>query len=408
MPTYVSPTTGNPYNTGVTGGYIPGDAATGHTIRYIAEVVEALEPWDTPLLTKVQSAATKKTANQLKIESLTRRQRPHTTVLNGNYTATGTSLDFGTTNISLLGKGMVLLIDSELFWTTADPNVSAGTIAVAFAQGGTTNANHSAGATVRIVGKASTLNGPSYTTAPVIYGDFAFNYPQRFESMLEFDDMARVTPDHEISGDKLAERISEEAKNLKILLDEALHYGKRQIGTLSSGAERPALMGGIPQFLTTNVTTITPTRALSIYDIETASASVWATYRRMATTLVMSMNTKRAFNRLVNPYRQATFMDSTLRAKLDSVELETGTFDVMVDPFMPDGEIWGLDFNSGSWDWFTYKDHDWQVRDTSNPQKLSEAKAVVGAFSMLMPKEPLMFKITGFSTNLSDYPVGTL
>lgn len=408
MPTYVSPGTGNPYNTSVTGGYIPGDAATGHTIRYIADVVDVIEPWATPLLTKVQGSAKKSVLNQVKAETLTRRQRPHTCTLTSGYTSGGTTLTVGTTNSALLSKGMVLKIDSEIFWTTADPNTGAGTIACVGAQGGTSAANHSSGATVRVIGKATTLNGPSYTNAPVIYGDWLYNYAQRFEHQLIFDDLAKITPDWELDGDKLAERVSEEGKNLKILLDETLHHGLRQVGTLTSGSERPSLMGGIPQFLTTNVTTISPTRALSIFDIESASAGVWATYRRMATTLVMSMSSKRAFNRLINPYRQATFMDDTLKAKLDNVSLETGDFTVMVDPFMPDGEIWGLDFSPGSFHWLTYKDHDWQVRDTTMPNVMSQSKAVVGAFSFLMPKEPLMFRITGFSTTLTDYPVGTL
>lgn len=405
-PTYRSPMTGNPYNDSVTGGYIAGDAATGATIRLIADVVDVLEPWDTPMLTKIQSAAKKSTVNQLKIEQLTRRQRPHTTTISANYTSGGTFLTFGTTNIKLFGKGMVLKIGSELFWTTDEPNATAGTIAVVGGQGGSTPANHTSGDAVRVVGKATTLDGPNYTRAPVIYGDFLYNYPQRFESKLDFDDMAIVTPDWEISGDKLAERITEEAKNLKILLDEAIHHSLRQQGSLSSGSETPSLMGGIPQFLTTNVTTISPSRALSIFDIESASAAIWATYRRMATTLVMSMNTKRSFNRLINPYRQATFMDTTLKAKLDTVELETGTFDVMVDPYMPDGEIWGLDFSG--FHWITYKGGDWQVREVSDPDVMAKAKAVVGIFSLLMPKEPLMFRITGFSTTLTDYPAGTL
>src|SRR5690606_21723 len=121
----------------------------------------------------------------------------------------------------------------------------------------------------------------------------------------------------------------------------------------------------------------------------------------------MSMSTKRAWNRLINPYRQGSLTDTSLNLKLDTVELETGTFEVMVDPYMPDGEIWGLDFSG--FNWYVYKDHDWQVREfTDSLGAMAQASAVLGAFSMLMPKEPLMFRITGFSTDVSHYPVGTL
>ena len=97
--------------------------------------------------------------------------------------------------------------------------------------------------------------------------------------------------------------------------------------------------------------------------------------------------------------------DTAVDMRLTSVRLETGEFTFMINRYMPDGEIWGLDFDG--FEWLTYKNHDWQVRDTKDPTTMADARAVVGAFSMLMPKEPLMFRITGFSTNPLDYPLGT-
>ncbi len=407
MTTYVAPGVHNPYGTGVTGGVIPGDAATGHLVRFIDEYVDYLEPWDTPFLTAVMGSGNKKTAQQLKIETGIKRQRPLVTVLNNAYTSGANVLDLGTTNIGLVQRGMVFKLDSEIFWATDEPDTAAGTIAAAGAQAGTSAANHADETVVQIIGTATTLNAPNYFNSPVMYGEFLYNHPQRFQGQITMDEMAVVTPDIEYDGnDKLDEMIGLEAKYQKIMLDKALHHGLRQAGTLATGAARPSLMGGVLQFLTTNVNTITGTAPLSIYDIEDISATVWSTYRKMARKLVMSMTTKRSWNRLINPYRQGTLQDNTLNLTFDTVELETGEFNVMVDPYMPDGEIWGLDFSG--FNFYTYKDHAWQERDTKDPTTMGDAKAIVGAFSMTMPEEPLMFRITGFSTDLTDYPSASL
>ncbi len=407
MTTYVAPGVLNPYRSGITGGAIPGDASTGHLVRFLDEYIDYLEPWDTPYYTAIRGEGKKKTANQLKIETGIKRQRPLATILNNAYTSGANVLDLGTTNIGLIQRGMVIKIDSEIFWVTAEPDTTAGTVAAAGAQAGTSAANHADEAVVQIIGTATTLNAPNYFNSPVMYGDFVYNHPQRFQGQITMDEMAVVTPDVEYDGsDKLDEMIGLEAKYQKIMLDKALHLGLRQEGTLATGAARPSLMGGTLQFLTTNVTTITNSAPLSVYDVEAISATVWATYRKMARKLVMSMTTKRAWNRLINPYRQGTLTDTSLKLKFDTVELETGEFSIMLDPYMPDGEIWGLDFSGFTL--YTYKDHDWQERDTKDPTTMGDSKAVVGAFSLLIPEEPLMFRITGFSTTLTDYPTANL
>jgi len=404
MTTYVAPGTKNPYRGGVTGGSIPGDAATGHLKRLVDEYVEAYDPWVTPTYSKILSDGKKGVINQLKVEDGIKRQRLLTVPLTSNYTVASTTLTVGTTNIALLQKNMVFQIGAEIFWATADPDTAAGTIAVAFAQAGTSNAAHASGDNVVVIGLATTFDGPTYPNAPSIYGDFVYNHPQRFASQHTFDDLAIVTPDWERDGNnKLAEMMEEETKYVKMIVNRAVIYGKRQEGTLATGATRPSLMGGIGQMLTTNVGTISPNGSnLSVYHIEDITASVWSKYRQMATTMVMSLNTKRIWNRLINPYRQGTLTDSTLKLKLDSVELETGTFTSLIEPDMPDGEIWGLDFSG--FKWFTYQGQDWDVRDTSDPTRMAKSKGLNGTFSMLMPGEPLMWRISGFNQTLSAYP----
>ena len=404
MTTYLSPGVKNPYRSGVSNGSIPGDAATGHLKRLVDEYVEAYDPWVTPTYSKVLDEGEKGVINQLKVEDGIKRQRLLTVPLDSAYTATDTVLDVGTTNIALLQKNMVFQIDDEIFWATADPDTSAGTIAVVYAQAGTSNANHDAAADVLVIGLATTFDGPTYPNAPSIYGDFVYNHPQRWASQHPLDELAVVTPDWERDGNnKLAELMEEETKYVKLMVNRAILRGKRQEGTLATGATRPSLMGGISQFLTTNVGTVSPSGSnLSPYHIEDITATVWGKYRQMATMMCMNLNTKRIWNRLINPYRQGTLQDDTLNLTFDSVELETGTFTAFIEPDMPDGEIWGLDF--GGFKWFTYQGQDWDIRDTTDPTRMAVSKAITGTFSMLMPGEPLMWKLSGFNTTLAAYP----
>lgn len=404
MTQYIAPGIKNPYRGGVSNGSIPGDAATGHVKRLVDEYVEAFDPWVTPTYSKILSDGEKGVMNQMKVEDGIKRQRLLTVPLTSNYSTTGTTLTVGTTNIALLQKNMVFQIEDEVFWATADPDTAAGTIAVAFAQAGTTNANHASGKDVMVIGLATTFDGPTYPNAPSIYGDFVYNHPQRFASQHPLDELAIVTPDWERDGaNKLAELMEEETKYVKLIVNRTCLRGKRQEGTLATGATRPALMGGIGSFLTTNVGTVSPSGSnLSPYHIEDITSTVWNKYRQMATTMVMNLNTKRIWNRLINPYRQGTLEDTSLTLKFDTVELETGTFTAFIEPDMPDGEIWGIDFSGIKW--FTYQGQDWDIRDTTDPTRMAMSKAITGTFSMLMPGEPLMWKISGFNTSLSAYP----
>lgn len=72
--------------------------------------------------------------------------RPRSQLLSSGYSTTGTTLTF--TDATEFDVGDVLQVDNELFLVTA---TSATTPTVTFAYGGTTNANHSSGATAYLI-----------------------------------------------------------------------------------------------------------------------------------------------------------------------------------------------------------------------------------------------------------------
>lgn len=406
MPTtqYVGVGTYNPYRSGVTGGTIPGDANTGHLKRDISAFVEAMEPTETPIYSTALSKGRKRTVEQVKVESGIKHRRIFKTALSANHNNSTTTLTVGTTDIKLLQKHMVLrIVDAtngdEIVWCTADPDLGAGTIAILRAQGGTSAAAHDSGCVVQMVGTANPLNGPDFVTSPVVYGEFINNYVQRFTAGIKLDRLARRTPDLERTGDKLVQFIQEETQNQKDLVERALIYGKPQEGSLSSAT--PPLMGGIGHFLTTNTTNLAGA-PLSAFDIEEITSSIWSAYgENVPKTLIMNLKTKRILNRLLNPYREITGSDTSLDLRFQKVTLETGTFEFMVSRYLPDGEIWGINWDN--FEWCTYRDGNWSVEDVPETGFYNQ-KAISGTFSLLFRSEQASFRIYGFNTDLNAYP----
>jgi hypothetical protein len=405
MPTPIGPGLYNPYATSqAAAGSIPGDAATGHLKRQIGTFVDALEVQDTPVYTTLKSKAAQKTTNALKIENHIERVKPvNTTLAGGAYTAAGTSLNFGTTNIKYIQKGHVLLIESEYFWVNGDPNLTAGTAPVAFAQAGSSNANHAQNVAVSMIGTANPLNGPLAYLSPVIYGDFTWNTIQRFNGSIKLDEIAAKTPDWQEDGDKLLSWIEKESKIQKILLNKALMMGERQVGDPAVATETPPLLRGIRNWLTTNATTITGNDPLSPYHIEEVVSTIWSTYREQDYAILGSMKTKRGINRWNDMIRQTEEGETDLTIKTDTLTLQTGDYTFMVDPFMPDGELWGIQWNG--FELYTFEGEDWATEDVTLESPFARQKSISATYSLMAPREPVMWRLSGFSTDLTDYIV---
>lgn len=404
----------NAYSDGVSGGFIPGDAATGWYLRYIGDLVDAYEPTKTPVYSSIKK---RETVNQLKVEWGLKRVRPHKVTLSAALTTGTTSLTVGTTDIKKLQKYMVLRImdataGDEIVWLSADPNLGAGTVTIVRAQGGTSDpgVDHAISLTAEVIGTAEPLTGVDHAISPYLYGDLTYNNIQRFAGGPKMDRVARFTPDLERKGDKLAGILREEGLNQRILLEKALLLGGRQAG--APATPTASLMGGIRYYLgsidsNNNVRTVTG--SLSIYDIETIMAAVWARYTdNVATTAMVSMNTMLIINRAINGMRMVTGDTNSVDLRLRKIMFGTGEVSFMVHPWMPEGEIWGVDFGGmtlceyageGNGGWHTEINahsgsYDWQ--------------SVVGVYSFKMEGEPTMWRITGFDRTLANYSTAGL
>lgn len=388
------------------GGYIPGDAATGHVLRYIDTFVDALEPYETPFVTTIGIG---EEIDNPKPEWGQKYQLPHRVTLDSNMTDVATKLTVDTGEGAMLMQYLVLkIIDptagDEVVWipTTSADWDSADVPDVTRAQGDTTAVAHTAPLTIEVIGIAEP-NQVDHAEAPYAWGDFQYNRFQRFASRMTMDNLGIVTPNHEIKGDQLTARTEEESRRQKLLLEKAVIHGRRQTGN-PDGSE-PDMMGGIAQFLTTNVFNQSSAK-LTVAAIEDATAEVWDRVETgMAQTMYVNMNTKRIIDRLVEPIRFTSSGPSTTEYdfRLTRLKLGTGDFNFVVSRHMPDGEIWGL--NPKDLKIHPYKDSRWSVR-SHETQGDHSRKSVHGVYTLLFPYEARAFRIHGFNTTIADYQMG--
>ncbi len=386
--------------------YIPGDAETGHRIRYIDEFVDALEPYETPFLTTIGIG---EEIDNPKPEWGQRYQLPHRVTLNTTMNNSQTSLVVTSGHGAYLQRYAVLkIIDptngDEIVWIPSDPGVwaNANTPDIVRAQGGTTAVSHTAPLTIEVIGVAEP-NKVDHAESPYTWGDFQYNRFQRFGGMIEMDNLGIVTPNQEIKGDQLVARINEKAKDFKLLLEKAVIHGGRQTGLADK--TQPDLMGGIRQFLTTNVFNLSAAK-LSMAALENATATVWNRVESgMATTLYMNLNTKLIFDRIVEPIRFTASGPSTTSFdfRVQDVRLSTGTFNFVVSRHMPNGEVWGL--NPKDLKIHPYKGSRWQIKAHETQGDYSK-KSIHGVYTLLFPREARAFRLYGFDTNIANYAMG--
>ena len=394
---------GSHYSNSLTNGYIPGDAATGHVVRYIDEFVDALDPYDTPFLTTIGIG---KEINNPKVEWGQRRQLPHQVTLASDVNSSAEGIPLSSGQGAYLQQYMVLKIENELVWIDEPPSTwtAADTPDVIRGMAGTTNVSHTAPVTIEVVGIAEPVN-VDHAEGSYIFGDWDYNYLQRFGTYLEFDNIGRYVPNHEISGDQLLEHIEEKARDLKLLLEKAVINGRRAVGTPDASAKRPMMMGGISQFLTTNVFDQSGAD-LTVNALENATADVWQKVdTKLANTLYMNMKTKRILDRLIEPIRFSSMgsKDTSVDLRFTGVRLETGDFKFVVSRYMPDGEIWGLTPSSISI--HPFKNSRWSIREHETQGDYSK-KSIHGVYTLVVKKERQMFRIHNFNTDLADYTMG--
>lgn len=397
MPTYQR----GPLNTlstsdDATYGAIPGDAATGHVKRYVAKFEKWLDPEETPF-TKMISRG--ENVNQRKVEWGEGRLASHQVTAGAAMSdTTGLTLTLASGHGLRIQLGHVLRADDENMGPVTSISGDIVTLA-GRGIGGTTAATHSNSITIDIIGIAGQENS-DFPEGTRVWGDFNYNYVQRFQTYVQTDLREKVTPNWEVDTDQLAYQMMKKAKELAILREKALIFGGRAAGSGTS----TSLMGGLLTTYITSHSTSLSSAQLTIKDLDDMAKVLWDDVgpENMGKTILVSLNTKRIIDSLINSNRIAQMNTTEVDLRFNKVTLSTGTFSFTVSRYFPDGKIAFL--NPSDITLHAYRGLDWH--ETDLPVDGDYAKtALSGDFTAMFRNERARGLIYSFDTTLTNYPI---
>lgn len=371
----------------------------------IAPFMDAIEDRDTHFLNSLSKG---KAVRHRKHDWGMKGVNPRGSVVAEALANNGTTLKVPTGHGVRFQQGHVLLVNGangrEIIWVVDDPAPSQFTIRRG--QGGTTPIAFVAGDSISIIGIAMPQLS-DFPLAPVSRGRRWWNFCQEFSKHIEMSDQNRYMPDEENpSGDWLAEDMLQLGKDIRLDLNNAAIFGRRQAGSPDPSDLEPAMMGGLIQFaeMSGNVYDLAAAK-LSIEAIDTAMSDLEvAVGRNKGDLLLMSLNTKQIFNRLLHPFKYQSGVGvkaNSTDLTWDSVTLETGTYKFNHMIGIPDDVI--LIYSNKNVNYSPYVNLDWKEKTVPTKGNYSW-KGISGTFTMEAKSLPGWSVIKGFDSDQSSYP----
>jgi hypothetical protein len=409
--TYSSGKLLNPFSSSVTGGLVP----SANVIVDVSDWADALEPRRTPILSRCGTAGA---YEYMKREWGQSYHVPVSGTIAEALDNSETAIDLTTGEGVYIQPWMVLeIIDyfdgtTRLDYSTREEIVVRSTDgtntlpAVQRGAGGTTAVTHDSGAYWGVCGVALPYN-TDFQLSPFVRGDRLYNYSQRFYGMVGADVVARNSPDYENKTDILLKDLKEQTMLQKFYLERALVSGGRQEGdangTPTSTTQNPHKMGGLDFFITNHSGRVTNMSGatLSAYDLEDILADMFKEIDDGVTkTLVMSIDTARIFDTMLNPIRQATVSDTSVKLHVKTIEFRWGTIEIMPTQHMFDGSILFVDFSKIKV--YPRKGAAWQTKTiaTNGPY---DKMAIWGEYGCQITEVTKMAKLHNFNTDLTAY-----
>jgi hypothetical protein len=391
-------------------GNVPGDAATGHVMRSVVDVVDNLAPMDTPVLKMIKKG---KAYNQPKIEWITSADVQHTSNFAEAVSIGETAIDVTTGHgvrfkpydviaaYDLDAAGNPDFATREIMHVTA---VTTDTLTVIKAQGGTSDQAFDSGAFVEILASA-VPEGEDFVVSPQAFGTFYNNYFQLIQEGHRITEEGNVTRNYEFdSGNHIARLMKNAAMEAKRKLEKSLIQGGKQQGTNAAGsAQRASMMGGINDFIVEggHVTNLLG-NPIDMTDIEAEGAALWETVGdEAAKKLLMNMSTARMFDGNFDRYRtDGGLKDKSISMIFNSFETRFGTFEVVPTRWVPEGIILGVNIDHLSV--HPYEGMDWTEKEHSTDGAYLW-RSIYGKFTLKCLAPETMFKLYNFSTDLANY-----
>lgn len=218
-------------------------------IRVISNVIQMIDPTDTPLIAALglDSARGKFNVrlNGYKVELLEDSYDPLTDTVSSGLSVATTATNFTVADASIYQDGHVLLIEAEYMVVKA-VDTTANTVTVYSRSYGGTNALHADASAIEIVGMAR-LEGDDADYGPVVDITAPYNYTSIFQKGVKATGSMQAISQYGID-DEFMYQSNKAVPHLMRLVEKSLFHGVRDAGT----AAAPRSAGGLGTFITDN------------------------------------------------------------------------------------------------------------------------------------------------------------
>lgn len=364
--------------------------------RVISQNIDIIDPKEVPLLKALGYSA----ANIKKFRLL---NAPGTTVewLEDGYeslsaTAAATNITNSTTTTTLavssghgarfqVGDVIQLDSDDELIYVAS---ISSDTLTIVRGHGGTTQVTHASNGTIYRRTR-SRIEGATATDSPSTSPTTQYNVSQILQKKIEVSGTRQVVTQYGVTDE--FERESEKAY-IELMRDceRIAFYGQRAAGSASAAR----LAGGLDYFITTNVTSLTGSPALTQKHIEDKAQACWEAGGAPDLLVCNAWAQRKIRDMYVGHYRTEKD-DARGGIMVDKLLVPpVGEIDVLVDRWCPPGKLYLIDTRRAGWV---------PIREFFDEQlaKVGDAEIgqVVGEYSFVLKSQTAHAIVKGFSTS---------
>jgi hypothetical protein len=358
--------------------------------RVISDVIQMIDPRDTPLLARLGLDGARGKfnlkLNGYKIELLEDELDPlETTANNGGVIGAGDT-SFEVADATVFQDGHVILIDAE-YMVVRSADTQTDIVEVYSRAYGGTNATHAADAAIQIVGMAR-LEGDDADFGALVEVSAPYNYTSIFQKAVQVSGTQQVIAQVGIE-DEFIYQANKAVPHLLRLVERAAFHGVRSAGAAAS----PRSMGGLDAFITSNV--VNAGGAISKADVDTLMEEIFIEGGH-PDLLVMNPRVANDLRALLDNSNFVRVSQDENKVGLSAIERVTtqyGQLELVMDRWCPVATAYILDKNKVGF--YTLRGFEMNELARSGDSLKGE---VVGEFSLLAANEKAHGRITGITT----------
>lgn len=364
--------------------------------RVVTDLISIIDPMEVPLLNALGYGKANVKKFQFvnfpgtKIEWLedTYAQRSDTGADTGITNST-TTTSLTVTDATKFQVGQVLCesASAELVWVGA-VTTATNVLTIVRGFGGTTPTTHGSTVTWNIVSVAR-KEGVDADDSPTTTPTSGYNYSQILEKKIEISGTRQIVTQYGIANE-FDREVEKAMRELTLYLENMAFYGGRAAG--SGTAARAA--GGFGQFISTNVTSLSSSPALTQKNIEDAVQSAWS-YGGNPDLIVCGAWALKKIRDMYSPNVRTTTDETRGGINIDKVLVPpVGELDILVDRNCPTTNLYILD--TGRVGFVPIRE--FTTEDLAKTGDADKAQ-VVGEYSFVLKNEKAHAIVKGFSTS---------